>query len=63
MACNLTGSCCRVCPGMWIAGVLVLVMIGQSWFARQSVRSTPLTPSASSTENSKPIEVEPEPQK
>jgi hypothetical protein len=64
MACNLSGSCCRVCPGMWIAGVLFLVMIGQSWFSRQSVQSTPaITPSASSTENSKPTEVELEAQK
>lgn len=64
MTCSVNGSCCKVCPGMWIAGVLFLVMIGQSWFVRQSVQSTPpVPPSASATENGKPTEIEPEAQK
>ncbi len=39
MVCNKDGSGCKICPGMWIAGVLILVMIIQSWFAR-----TPASP-------------------
>jgi len=63
MACNLNGSCCKVCPGIWIAGVLFLVIIGQSWFGRPPVQSTHLTPSASPTESSNPTNVQPDTQK
>lgn len=30
MACNLDGGC-RVCPGMWLAGVMILIMLIQTW--------------------------------
>ncbi len=32
MACNIDGSGCKVCPGMWIAGLLFLVMMIQKRF-------------------------------
>lgn len=32
MACDISGSGCKICPGMWIAGILVLVMTVQGFF-------------------------------
>lgn len=48
MTCDITGSGCKVCPGFWIAGILLLVVVIQSWFARPQVPSQ--TPSASMSE-------------
>lgn len=48
MACNIDGSGCKVCPGMWIAGLLFLVMMIQSFFFRSPTPATiPVTESAS----------------
>ena len=46
MACDINGSGCKVCPGMWIAGLLFLVMTLQSIFFRAP------TPSNESSANS-----------
>lgn len=46
MACDINGSGCKVCPGMWIAGLLFLVITLQSLFFR-----TPM-PSKASSANS-----------
>lgn len=34
MSCDISGSGCKICPGMWIAGILFLVMMIQSVFFR-----------------------------
>ena len=32
MACDMNGAGCRVCPGMWIAGILLSLLLVQSLF-------------------------------
>ncbi len=32
MSCNVNGKGCRVCPGMWVAAVLLLFAMIQSFF-------------------------------
>jgi hypothetical protein len=32
MSCSVKGTGCRVCPGMWLAGILLLISIFQSLF-------------------------------
>ena len=50
MACNIDGSGCKVCPGMWIAGLLFLVMMIQNVFFRLPTPSKiPATDSAGQT--------------
>jgi hypothetical protein len=50
MACDISGSGCKICPGMWIAGILLLVMTLQSFFFRASSPSKiPSQESASQT--------------
>jgi hypothetical protein len=50
MACDISGSGCKICPGMWIAGILFLVMTLQGFFFRASSPSkTPYKESASQT--------------
>ena len=50
MACNIDGSGCTVCPGMWIAGLLFLVMMIQNVFFRLPTPSKiPATDSAGQT--------------
>ncbi len=39
MGCDLGGSGCRVCPGMWIAGAMLVGMLLQSLFNRVSTSS------------------------
>jgi hypothetical protein len=46
MGCDINGSGCKVCPGMWIAGLVLLVMALQSLFFRSS--APPRRPSADS---------------
>jgi hypothetical protein len=36
MTCSTKNSCCNVCPGMWIAGALMLAMLFQALFIRPS---------------------------
>lgn len=36
MSCNLKGTGCRVCPAMWLAGILLLVTLFQSLFSANS---------------------------
>ncbi len=52
MACDINGSGCKVCPGMWIAGLLLLVMTLQSIFFRAPTPSD--ASSANSTGQSQP---------
>lgn len=40
MACDVDGSGCKVCPGMWIAGLLLLMLMIQSVFFRAPTPST-----------------------
>lgn len=47
MACDISGSGCKICPGMWIAGILFLVMTLQSLFF--STSSPSKIPSQEST--------------
>ncbi|MFO0922184.1 MAG: hypothetical protein U0905_06810 [Pirellulales bacterium] len=35
MTCNVDSGC-RVCPGMWLAGVLMVIMLVQTWLLPQS---------------------------
>jgi hypothetical protein len=39
MSCDISGSGCKICPGMWIAGLLLVVMMIQNLFFRPSVPS------------------------
>ena len=56
MACDIDGSGCKVCPGIWIAGLLFLVMMVQSVFFRTPTLSTiPATESASQPMEAKEI--------
>lgn len=54
MACDISGGC-KVCPGMWIAGVLLLAMIIQSWFVR-----APASPQVSSADTTGVVELKPQ---
>jgi hypothetical protein len=48
MECNVNGSGCRICPGMWLAGLLLIGMLIQSWFFSDA-GSTPSAEKPSST--------------
>jgi hypothetical protein len=42
MSCSVKGTGCRVCPGMWLAGILLAVALLQGLFAdRSTTESTP----------------------
>jgi hypothetical protein len=42
MGCDINGSGCKICPGMWIAAILFLVMTLQSVFFQSApTRKTP----------------------
>ena len=49
MSCSVKGTGCRVCPGMWLAGILLLVVLFQSLFSGNSTSERP-GPERSSTE-------------
>lgn len=54
MSCDINGLGCKVCPGMWIAGLLFLVMMIQSVFFRTPTPTTiPATESASQSMEAK----------
>ena len=36
MSCNVKGTGCRLCPGMWLAGILLLLALFQSLFSANS---------------------------
>ena len=44
MTCSTSGGWCRVCPGVWLAGAVLLFMLAQNFFLK---RFTP--PPASNT--------------
>jgi hypothetical protein len=43
MTCDINGRGCKGCPGIWIAGVLLVVMFLQSWLfpVATSTKTTP----------------------
>ena len=42
MSCSLKGTGCRVCPGMWLAGLLLLIVLFQSLFSGKSTSERPV---------------------
>ena len=54
MGCDMNGSGCKICPGMWIAALLFLVMMIQSVFFRAPTSATiPAAESASQASEAK----------
>ena len=45
MSCNVKGTGCRVCPGVWLAGILLLISLFQSLFSHNSERAGEELPS------------------
>lgn len=50
MSCNVNGTGCRVCPGMWLAGILLVMAIIQGLFSSNATPESP-TEAQPSTEN------------
>ena len=44
MKCNVSGGSCRVCPGVWLAGLLLVGMLIQSLFFRATASQPPAKP-------------------
>lgn len=53
MECNVSGGGCRICPGMWLAGLLLIGMLIQSLFFSDA-GSTPPAAKPSSTASDQP---------
>lgn len=50
MSCNVSGGNCRVCPGVWLAGVVLLGMLIQSvFFSASSPSQVPVRPESAPT--------------
>jgi hypothetical protein len=42
MACDVNGNGCKVCPGIWVAGFMLLAMLVQSLFFWPTNNTKPL---------------------
>jgi hypothetical protein len=55
MSCSVKGTGCRVCPGMWLAGILLLVALFQSLFsANPTAESRPQVQSSTESHSASP---------
>lgn len=48
MTCSTNGGGCRVCPGIWVAGAVLLFMLAQNFLA-QNFFLKPFTPASDSS--------------
>lgn len=49
MSCNVSGGGCRVCPGVWLAGLVLLGMLIQGVFFSSSSSPAPVQPDSAPT--------------
>ncbi|MCC6509504.1 MAG: hypothetical protein IT423_10375 [Pirellulaceae bacterium] len=49
MTCDISGAGCKICPGVWLAAILLLVMVVQGWLTKPTTSDQgPATNSANS---------------